>query len=36
MDYIWTALTPGSSIQHTSDGTTRPVAYDRGATRHAG
>ena len=34
LDYFWTALTPGTSIQHTSDGTTRRVSYERGTTRH--
>jgi mannose-6-phosphate isomerase-like protein (cupin superfamily) len=34
LDYFWTALAPGRSRQHTSDGTTREVAYHRGQTRH--
>lgn len=34
LDYFWTAVTPGRSRQHTSDGTTREVAYDAGETRH--
>ncbi|MEU1599061.1 hypothetical protein ABZ468_41195 [Streptomyces sp. NPDC005708] len=34
LDYFWTALTDGSSIQHTDDGTTRRVSYRAGDTRH--
>jgi hypothetical protein len=34
LDYFWTAITPGSSLQHTSDGTTREVSYEAGDTRH--
>jgi hypothetical protein len=34
LDYFWTALTDGSSIQHTDDGTTRRVSYRVGDTRH--
>lgn len=34
LDYFWTALTPGRSRQHTSDGTTREVVYHAGQTRH--
>lgn len=34
LDYFWTAVTPGTSLQHTSDGTTRKVHYDAGHTRH--
>ena len=34
LDYFWTAITAGSSIQHTHDGTTRAVHYEVGETRH--
>jgi hypothetical protein len=34
LDYFWTALKDGVSIQHTDDGTTRRVAYRAGDTRH--
>ncbi|GAA4711676.1 hypothetical protein GCM10023215_62630 [Pseudonocardia yuanmonensis] len=34
LDYFWTAVNPGRSRQHTSDGTTREVAYAAGETRH--
>ena len=34
LDYFWTAITPGRSRQHTSDGTTREVSYFAGETRH--
>jgi quercetin dioxygenase-like cupin family protein len=34
LDYFWTAVTPGTSIQHTDDGTTREVSYQAGDTRH--
>lgn len=34
LDYFWTAVTPGRSRQHTSDGATREVFYDTGETRH--
>lgn len=34
LDYFWVALAPGTSIQHTSDGSTRQVRYERGTTRH--
>jgi hypothetical protein len=34
LDYFWTALTDGVSIQHTDDGTTRRVSYQAGDTRH--
>ena len=34
LDYFWTAVNAGRSRQHTSDGTTRDVAYDAGETRH--
>jgi len=34
LDYFWTAVNAGRSRQHTSDGTTREVAYDAGETRH--
>jgi hypothetical protein len=33
LDYFWTALTDGASVQHTDDGTTRSVSYRRGDTR---
>ena len=36
LDYFWTAITPGRSIQHTHDGTTRAVEYVAGETRHLG
>jgi quercetin dioxygenase-like cupin family protein len=34
LDYFWTAINPGSSRQHTADGTTREVTYVAGQTRH--
>jgi beta-alanine degradation protein BauB len=34
LNYFWTAVTAGSSRQHTADGTTREVSYDAGETRH--
>ncbi len=34
LDYFWTALTTGSSRQHTDDGVTREVSYTPGQTRH--
>jgi len=34
LDYFWTAVTAGRSLQHTSDGTTREVSYEAGETRH--
>jgi len=34
LDYFWTAVNAGRSRQHTSDGTTREVAYEAGETRH--
>lgn len=34
LDYFWTAVTAGSSRQHTHDGTTRDVSYSSGETRH--
>lgn len=34
LDYFWTAVTAGSSRQHTFDGTTREVHYTAGETRH--
>lgn len=34
LDYFWTAVTPGRSRQHVSDGTTREVTYVPGETRH--
>ncbi len=36
LDYFWTAVTSGRSIQHTHDGTTRAVEYEAGETRHFG
>ncbi|MDX3434166.1 hypothetical protein PV664_35460 [Streptomyces sp. ME01-18a] len=33
LDYFWTALTDGQSLQHTHDGTTRTVRYTAGDTR---
>ncbi|MFE9445084.1 hypothetical protein ACFYO2_40365 [Streptomyces sp. NPDC006602] len=36
LDYFWTAIMPGRSIQHTHDGTTRAVEYEAGETRHFG
>ncbi|MGP4050359.1 hypothetical protein [Streptomyces sp. 2A115] len=36
LDYFWTAITSGRSIQHTHDGTTRAVEYEAGDTRHFG
>jgi beta-alanine degradation protein BauB len=33
-DYFWTAVTSGTSEQHTEDGTTTRVDYAAGATRH--
>ena len=35
LDYFWTVLTSGESLQHNADGTTRRVAYKAGETRHA-
>jgi beta-alanine degradation protein BauB len=34
LNYFWTALTDGISLQHTDDGTTRRVVYRAGETRH--
>lgn len=34
LDYFWTAVTPGRSLQHTADGTTREVEYAQGTTKH--
>jgi len=34
LDYFWTVLTKGESIQHNADGTTRRVSYQPGQTRH--
>ena len=34
LNYFWTALTDGISLQHTDDGTTRRVVYRAGDTRH--
>ncbi|CAL9640339.1 hypothetical protein [Streptomyces sp. enrichment culture] len=34
LDYFWTAVEAGKSLQHTSDGTTRVVEYEPGETRH--
>jgi uncharacterized cupin superfamily protein len=33
LDYFWTVLTDGSSVQHVDDGTTREVSYRAGDTR---
>lgn len=34
LDYFWTAINPGTSRQHTFDGTTRDVSYEAGETRY--
>jgi mannose-6-phosphate isomerase-like protein (cupin superfamily) len=34
LDYFWTVMTDGDSLQHTDDGTTRLVSYEAGTTRH--
>lgn len=34
LDYFWTCIDGGKSLQHTSDGTTRVVEYEPGETRH--
>ena len=34
LDYFWTALGDGESVQHHDDGTTRYVRYEAGQTRH--
>lgn len=34
LDYFWTALCDGVSLQHVDDGTTRRVSYRKGDTRH--
>lgn len=34
LDYFWTAITAGTSRQHTDDGSTRIVHYTPGQTRH--
>ncbi len=34
LDYFWTVLTDGVSIQHADDGTTTRVTYRAGETRH--
>lgn len=34
LDYFWTAITAGTSRQHTADGTTREVTYTPGETRY--
>jgi hypothetical protein len=34
LDYFWTALSAGHSLQHVGDGSTRLVTYARGETRH--
>ncbi|MGI5350634.1 hypothetical protein ACQEU8_21015 [Streptomyces sp. CA-250714] len=34
LDYFWIALTSGQARQHTSDGTTREIAYTRGESHH--
>jgi oxalate decarboxylase/phosphoglucose isomerase-like protein (cupin superfamily) len=32
LDYLWTAVTPGVSIQHTGEGETLRVEYEEGDT----
>jgi quercetin dioxygenase-like cupin family protein len=34
LDYFFTALTDGESVQHSDDGSTRHVCYQAGDTRH--
>jgi hypothetical protein len=34
LDYFWSAVSAGTSVQHTSDGTTRRVEYQAGDTVH--
>ena len=34
LDYFWTALRSGHSLQHVADGSTRLVTYAAGETRH--
>jgi hypothetical protein len=34
LDYFWIATTAGRSRQHTSDGTTRDVSYNRGDSKY--
>jgi uncharacterized cupin superfamily protein len=34
LDYFWTVLTEGVSVQHSEDGVTRRVFYRPGDTRH--
>ncbi len=34
LDYFWTVLTTGDSLQHQDDGTTRRTSYQAGMTRH--
>ena len=34
LDYFWTALRAGHSLQHVADGSTRLVTYAAGETRH--
>jgi hypothetical protein len=34
LDYFWTALRAGQSLQHADDGSTRVVSYKSGETRH--
>ena len=34
LDYFFTALTDGESVQHSDDGSTRHVCYRAGDTRH--
>jgi beta-alanine degradation protein BauB len=36
MDYFFTVLTDGESVQHNDDGSTRHVRYRAGDTRHFG
>lgn len=35
LDYFWTVLTDGVSVQHADDGTTRQVIYRAGDTMHS-
>jgi hypothetical protein len=34
LDYFWTAINSGHSLQHVDDGSTRVVSYEAGETRH--
>jgi hypothetical protein len=35
LDYFWTVMTDGISVQHSDDGTTRRVVYHAGDTMHS-